>query len=361
MNIIQSTILAGALVAGMTNTGIAADNTGANNGPTFQEVYDLLRANAPGVSDAGLNQAAVQGLLRQFAPLATLETNAPATPPATTGPDVPRTGIVVCACGFIRAGSVDGGLADELGSAYSRLSATNKLAGLVLDLRYADGDDYAAAAAAADKFLSTEQPLLSCGDQVMRSTAKSGAISVPLMVLVNQQTVRAAEALAGVLRHAEAGLLIGANTGGGVYVFKDFPLRNGERLRVATTKVRFGNGQPFPSDGLKPDIQITVNPEDERAYFADAYNVLTNQSPVLFVSAVTTNAAGVTNSEPIHRINEAELVRRQRDGQSAEDAAEAARGRSAEASKPVVQDPALARALDLLKGLAVVQQQLRRP
>jgi len=56
---------------------------------------------------------------------------------------------------------VAAGLAGQLKAAYEKLNATSKLKGLVLDLRFADGHDFTAAANAADRFLSKEQPLLS--------------------------------------------------------------------------------------------------------------------------------------------------------------------------------------------------------
>jgi hypothetical protein len=52
-------------------------------------------------------------------------------------------------------------------------------------------------------------------------------------------------------------------------------------------------------------------------------------------------------------LNEAELVREHREGADLD--AEPAAGREPEPEKPVVRDPVLARALDLLKGLAVVR------
>src|ERR1043166_3352632 len=58
---------------------------------------------------------------------------------------------------------------------------------------------------------------------------------------------------------------------------------------------------------------------------------------------------------PPHRPTEAELVRMHRDGELP-NAALPVRARDLEPPPHVVSDPALARALDLLKGLSVVQQ-----
>src|SRR3954467_7150537 len=43
--------------------------------PDFQEVYQLIRTHLPGLSEAELNRAAVQGLVSALAPKVTLGTN----------------------------------------------------------------------------------------------------------------------------------------------------------------------------------------------------------------------------------------------------------------------------------------------
>ena len=65
-----------------------------------------------------------------------------------------------------------------------------------------------------------------------------------------------------------------------------------------------------------------------------------------------TNQAGGTNHLARHpRFNEAELVRERREGVSEADITAM---KEHDVENPMVQDPALARALDLLRGLAVV-------
>jgi C-terminal processing protease CtpA/Prc len=197
--------------------------------------------------------------------------------------------------------------------------------------------------------------LLDYGDGLKKSTAKTNAFSLPLAVLVNRQTTGAAEAFAGVLRQASIGLLIGTNTAGKATMGKEFALKNGQRLWIATSLLKLGNGQTFPATGLQPDIHVEVNPEDEKAYFEDAYQILPRGGAL---SNSPTNQANlsVTNRLPHHRTTEAELVRMHRDGELPDPDAVPARGRDNEAPPHVVYDPALARAIDLLKGLSVVQQ-----
>ena len=79
------------------------------------------------------------------------------------------------------------GLAGGIREAWTKPGTTNKFKGVVLDLRYAGGDDYAAAAAAADLFVKKEQSLLNWGNGMVRSKPKSEAIKVPVAVLVNRR------------------------------------------------------------------------------------------------------------------------------------------------------------------------------
>lgn len=181
-------------------------------------------------------------------------------------------------------------LTDEIQSAQSTLAATNKTAGTVLDLRFADGDDSEAVKATVDFFTPGK---------------------LPLAILVNDQTQGAAVKLAAGLREARAGLI-------------------------------FGN-----SAEVKPDIAVAVKIEDEKKFL---------ENPYLPVMQSETNATATTNEflPFVDHTSEADLVRQKiKDGEQDENSAPP---HSAEPQKPVIRDPVLARAVDLIKGLAVARQ-----
>ena len=316
----------------------------------FKEVFDLIRANAAGVSETELNRAAVDGLLAKVSARAWLvdATKSSATD-VNTAP-VSSSALFDESYGYIRVAHLSSRLPEQFTAAMGKLLATNKIKGLVIDLRYAGGNDYDAAAKVADRFLGSEQTLLDWGQGAVKSTDKTNAFRQPVAILVNHYTTGAAEALAAVLRQKDIGLLIGTNTPGQASITKDFPLKNGSLLRIAVASVKAGDG--LVVEQLKPDIQVDVNPEDERAYFLDAYKAL----PRATTGGVLTNLASVTiTNKPRKRMNEAELVRMLRDGENADDE-NAKSARPTEPSKPLITDPALARAIDLLKALAVVRQ-----
>jgi hypothetical protein len=178
-------------------------------------------------------------------------------------------------------------------------------------------------------------------------------------VLVNRETAGAPEALAAVLRQTGAGLILGGKTAGAALIAKEYTLKNGDRLWVANAPVHLGDGSNL-SGGIKPDIAVEVSTPDERAYFADAFKPVL---PANFTagSPSMTNRPNGTNAPRRPRLNEAELVREHREGLNLDYEGSVPRfdtpaSRDSEPEKPLVRDPALARALDLLKGLAVVRQ-----
>lgn len=326
--------------------------------PDFNEVRDLLRANLAGATDAELNRAAVEGLLTNLRGKAMI-VGSEATHTDSTAPIIAKTSVLDDGVAYICVGRVDTGLAESLRSAYEQLSATNKLKGVALDLRFTDGDDYAAAAATADLFLAKQSRLLDWGNGMVESKTKTNAIVVPVAVLVNRETGGAAEALAAVLRETGAGLILGNTTAGRAMIMRDFPLKNGQLLRIATTSIKLGDGSSLTLAGMKPDIQVAVNTEDERIYYADAYADLakTNQLAITGMS-VTNQSNGTNRPSRKSRLSEADLVREKQHeepGRPAEVGDEIP-VRDTEPENPIIRDPALARAVDLLKGLAVVRQ-----
>jgi hypothetical protein len=109
------------------------------------------------------------------------------------------------------------------------------------------------------------------------------------------------------------------------------------------------------SKGLEPDIAVKVRPEDEKAWFTDAFQPIPPAGAVGTANLVATNvAAGTHRPGRRIRLNEAELVRERREGLNPD--ADPLPARAAEPDKPMLRDPVLARAVDLLKGLAVVRQ-----
>jgi Peptidase family S41 len=344
-------------MVGWDNAGIScAEQAPTPALPPFSEVYGLVRSNLAGVGEAELNRAAVLGFLGQLRSQVTLATtNAAGSADVSAVPLLSKATVFDGAYGFLRIGRVAPGLANSVRSAYDQLRSTNKLKGLIVDLRFAIGQDYAAAAETADLFFKTEQPLLQWGDSTARSTSKANAIDLPLVLLVNSYTSGAAEALAAAVRQADNTVIIGSPTAGHAYLFKEFLLSDGQILRIATGSIAAGNGQRLADQGLLPDIRVAVNFDEEKAYFEDPFRAAPKPLAQLAKPGAHDVAANQSTNRSRRRLNEAELVRMQRDGIDFE--AETPPSSAPQAPGQVIGDPALSRALDLLKGLALALKQ----
>ena len=313
--------------------------------PDFKEIYDLVRSYLPGMSEADLNRAAVEGLFTSLRGKVSLVGDDKSGDQSDVAP-VSKIAVLENDVAYMRVERVDDGLPKSIRQSWKQMGSTNKLKGLALDLRFADGDDYAAAAAAADLFLTKERKLLDWGGGTAKSKSKNDAIDLPVAVLVNRETVGAPEALAAVLRETGTGLILGNTTAGAAMTSKEYPLKDGQRLRIATAAVKLGDGSEISTQGVKPDIEVAVSIPEERAYLEDAYAIV---SPTGTIIATTSIEA--TNRLRRLRTSEADLVRSRREGLDLEELA-----RNREPDKPLIRDPALARAVDVLKGLAVVRR-----
>lgn len=352
MNFLRRVIHRAALAVLMA--GVVSVEAQSNNSPEFNEVFQLIKENLAGKTPADLDRAAVQGLVSQLQPRVSIVSGSENSKSQSDAPTLVKSVLFDGPIAYFRVGRVGPGLQDEIMKGYKELNGTNKLKGVVLDLRFADGQDYPAAVSAANVFISTERPLLDAGNGVLKSKANADAIALPVAILVNQKTVGAAEALAGILRSADRAMIIGTNTAGGASIDKEFPLKNGQRLRVATAEIKLGDGRTLPSHGLKPDIQVVVSLEDEKAYVADPFKEINKSSNLLAgLGNSGTNGAVATNRSS-RRMNEADLIREKKEGKDLD--LSSAPARIAEAEKPVVRDPVLGRALDLIKGIAALKQ-----
>jgi C-terminal processing protease CtpA/Prc len=261
---------------------------------------------------------------------------------APTNPAVSKFSVIERNVAVARVGRFDSRLAGELAGNYRAAGATNKLKGLVLDLRFTEGDDYGTVVSVAELFTAKDQDLLDWGQGMVKSGANAGAMDLPVVVLVNRETLGAPEALAGVLRENGAALVLGSTTAGRALAGREFPLSSGHKLRIASTPVKLGDGSEIPADGLKPDITVVVPLEQEKSLVADPYGST--------ISVTVSTNSPTSRPARSRRLSEADLVRERREATN-----QTAPVREAQPGKPAILDPVLARAVDLLKGLAVVR------
>lgn len=333
-------------MAGYT-AGSARAAEGARTAPDFRQVFDLIRQNLPEVPEEELNRAATEGLVEKLAPRVTLVRPVAGSEPVSVG--LTRSNLFDRSVIYLRISVLGLGLEESVKAAWEQFSVSNKVTGVVLDLRYANGDDYPSTVAVAKLFLQAKQPILDWGEGMAESKEAGSIGTYPVVALINRETRGSPEALAAVLRTAGRGLILGSRTAGQAGVSKEFPLANGDRLRIVTRAIRLGDGSQLKATGLVPDINVEVSPSDEKAYYDNPFAATRSGAP----ASVGGLAGGRTNQPSYRpRYGEAELVRDRRHDLQI-DTPVVARQRT-EPEAPQLQDAALLRALDLLKGLAIV-------
>ena len=95
---------------------------------------------------------------------------------------------------------------------------------------------------------------------------------------------------------------------------QEFPLRNGQRLHIATAPVKFGDGKVLSPQGLKPDIEVAVSLAEERSYVDNPYGLQSKLFAQAGESGISSTPGGTNRSPRRARLNEAELVRARREG-----------------------------------------------
>jgi hypothetical protein len=320
----------------------------------FKEVFELLKSQIKETPVEDMEDAAARGLIQSLSPRVRLGNS----PDPLLEPDWPTNAlhsqVLEKDFGYLHIAQFAPGIAPAALQAIRSLLEDHSLQGLILDLRFSHGTHYAAVPRLADPFFSSEEPLLNYGEGLQSSSPKTNAIQLPLVVLINRQSSGASEALAAILRQGGIALLIGGQTAGEATKYREFKLARGPSLWIATEPVSLGNNNPLPLSGVEPDISLTVEAADERQWLKDPYADLAAAK----LAANTSEASsGDPASTPRRRLNEAELVRMLRDGYPAEPDPTFNLDPLPEIKTPaLIKDPALARALDFLKGLAVVRK-----
>jgi Peptidase family S41 len=325
--------------------------------PTLEELVDslgpadlqafitLLKANftnPDSITDTELNRATVEGLLvrlpRGITLLASKET-APAAAPTAFYSE-----LIGGRTGYVRLGTLNNSNLQALDKALSGFAA-KKVNDLIVDLRASSAtNDLSLAAEFAKRFSPKSKPIFTMRKPTGRqdrvfSSDREPAFRGLVMVLADNDTSGAAEAIAAALRFYNKALVIGQPTAGRAAEYSDLPLPNGKTVRLAVAEMISPEGRSLFPEGVKPDLPVEMSLSEKRQIFQSSSEK--GMGPFIYETG-----------RP--HMSEAALLAGTNPELEAAEAAQQRRGRAPE--KPPPHDPVLQRALDVVTSLEVYQK-----
>jgi carboxyl-terminal processing protease len=155
-------------------------------------------------------------------------------------PAVAYTGVYGGDVGYIPLQTFNENAADEVRTAIETLTRQGAK-GLVLDMRDNGGGIVEQAQETASLFLRDGQEIASVrsrnrATEVLRSSGRHVAPTIPLVVLLDGGSASATEIVAGALQDHDRALVIGSNSFGKGLVQSVFPLSDGYHLKITTGK-----------------------------------------------------------------------------------------------------------------------------
>lgn len=258
--------------------------------------------------------------------------------------------------GYIRISSFNEQTQPGLDKAMAKLKEQvgPKLAGYVLDLRNNPGGLLDQAVSVSDTFLEKGREIVSTrgrgGKEGDRYTAKPGdaAEGLPVVVLINGGSASASEIVAGALQDHKRAVVMGTQSFGKGSVQTIIPLQGQQSaMRLTTARYYTPSGRSIQQLGITPDIEVQPAKVEELAQVAqrrreaDLPNALRNTDP----GAKPAQAPAANNPAPTPA-----------PATAATPPATGAGAAPAAANDTVPVDYQLARALDLLRGIALFSQ-----
>ena len=170
--------------------------------------------------------------------------------------------------GYVRITQFSDSTPTNLDTALEGLTSggTHPLRGLVLDLRGNPGGVLESAVGVADEFLQSGVIVRAEGRTAdarfeMDATTGDALAGAPLVVLVDGGSASGSEIVAGALRDHGRATLMGERTFGKGSVQTVIPLRDGQALKLTTSKYFTPSGASIHERGIQPDVVLANLPK----------------------------------------------------------------------------------------------------
>ncbi|MEE9344079.1 MAG: S41 family peptidase [Methylococcales bacterium] len=240
--------------------------------------------------------------------------------------------------GYVRISSFQSSTGKQLRGAINSMIEENDglLNGIVLDLRNNPGGVLNAAVEVSDAFIK-DGLIVFTGGRIKNSEMKFKATpddilnGKPLVVLINAGSASASEIVAGALQDHKRAIIMGEKSFGKGSVQTILPTSNGGAIKLTTARYYTPSGRSIQAEGIEPDIEIP-------RYRLEALE----RSPL----------EPVKESDLSHHLKNGEKLKEEDIKEQIEDAAET---KEEDESNAILKDYALSEALNLLKGINIIQ------
>lgn len=164
--------------------------------------------------------------------------------------------------GYIKVSSFDDDCAKEFKQTYNELNKSNKLKGLIIDLRNNGGGIVDEALDMVDLILDKDKiELISInkkGEEEIKKSKSNPVINVPIVVLVNDNTASASEIFAAALKENGKATIVGEKTYGKGVIQELISLRDGSGIKVTIEEYLTPNRNKINKVGITPDKEVTL-------------------------------------------------------------------------------------------------------
>ena len=171
--------------------------------------------------------------------------------------------------GYINITSFDDGCAKEFKEVYNKLNK-NKIKGLIIDVRNNGGGILDETLEIADYILDKDNTILITkdreGNEEIEKSNKKPIITVPIVVLTNENTASASEILAAALKENGKATIVGETTYGKGLIQELITLSDGSGIKITVEEYYTPNRNKINEVGVVPDVEVSLPDTVENIY-----------------------------------------------------------------------------------------------
>ena len=170
--------------------------------------------------------------------------------------------------GYIRIENFHDGCADQFKTALQLLTDSGAQS-LVIDVRHNGGGRVKEMSAALDPLLGegTIMTLRMKNGSETVYTSDADSIDLPIAVLIDDQSISAAEFFAAALQEYDRATLVGTHTTGKGRAQRTYQLRDGSAVNLSVEEYFTPKGKSLADVGIAPDIEVKLTDEQTQNFF----------------------------------------------------------------------------------------------